>query len=248
MGHDTELPETIKGYLQAFRNPHIPPEKLRELLDAVSGLLDTVAPSEGEFTPKGGWAPQVSAQALQMERALEQVLAEYDAAERKRARYLEARERFMTALRTMGVFMQTMPGLLDAENVVGTGALGEGFEVLADGTVHTPPGRDIGADSGAVERRRAELQDRMIAAVTARQGLMNGTVDALRELLGIGTHQPGIPWVIEELTREDVDTDFAEPFAAAIPIMSDCELKDLLSELVALIGRARTASRVRGAQ
>ncbi|BCK53196.1 hypothetical protein NWFMUON74_09680 [Nocardia wallacei] len=224
--------QIVQGYLQAFGHPEVTREQLQQLLDAVSGFLDTVTARDGEFAPRGGWAPHATADALQLERALELALAERDRDDRARARHREARDRIVAAVLAMRTFGLIMPHLIQTEISIGTTALNEGFEVYVDGTIRPSADPDADICSDHREHRRSELERQMTAAVATRTTLLDSTADALRKHLDLRPENTETSWVIDELTHHDPHTDFVAQFAEAVPLLPDCDLKHLLARLV----------------
>ncbi|WP_327142818.1 hypothetical protein [Nocardia sp. NBC_01327] len=233
---EVEPAEGHEKYLRAFRHPAVSRAQLEDLLDAVNGFLDTITPGEGEFVPQGGWAPESTAMAFQIGRAVEQVLTEREQAERELLHRREIRDRLVVALDAVLDCLRSLPDLAEAEIALGTTAVNEGFQVFDDGSVRTTVTQEIGADMGALEARRVELDEQMTAAVSARTGLVDDTADLVRDQLGVA--DVGIPWVILEATRGGLDV--SEPFEFAAHHLPDCELRDLMVQLVTDIELART--------
>ncbi|MCP9622135.1 hypothetical protein FOH10_32300 [Nocardia otitidiscaviarum] len=229
---------THEQYLRAFRHPGVSREQLHDLLDAVNAFLDSITPREGEYVPRGGWAPESTALAFRIGRAVEQVLAERDAAERERRRRREIRDRLVTALDAVLDCLRVLPDLAETEVNLGTTAINEGFQVFEDGSVRTTRAQERGADMGALELRRAELDEQMTDAVARRTGLMNETADVLRERLGVAPDGVGIPWVITAAARGGLD--IVEPFEFAAHHLPTSPLRELVVQLVADIELART--------
>ncbi|MEC3958183.1 hypothetical protein VMT65_34470 [Nocardia sp. CDC153] len=223
-------------YLSAFRHPAVSRDQLRDLLDAVNAFLDTITPKDGEYVPRGGWAPESTAMAFQIGRAVEQVLSEREDADRELVRRRDIRDRLVAALDAVLDCLRTLPELAEAEVQLGTICVNEGFQVYEDGSVRTTPAQELSCDPGLLEQRRAELDEQMTAAVTARNGLMDDTVDLIRERLGVA--DVGIPWVILAATQGGLDV--SEPFEFAAEHLPDCELRDLMVQLVTDIELART--------
>lgn len=228
--------EAHEQYLRAFRHPAVSRDQLRDLLDAVNAFLDTITPKRGEYVPRGGWAPESTAMAFQIGRAVEQVLSEREDADRELVRRRDIRDRLVAALDAVLDCLRTLPELADAEVKLGTICVNEGFQVYEDGSVRTTPMQEAGADAGLLERRRAELDEQMRAAVAARADLVDDTTDLIRERLGVA--EVGIPWVILAATRGGLDV--SEPFEFAAEHLPDCELRDLMVQLVTDIELART--------
>ncbi|GAB2523547.1 hypothetical protein [Nocardia heshunensis] len=228
--------EAHEQYLRAFRHPAVSRDQLRDLLDAVNAFLDTITPKEDEFVPRGGWAPESTAMAFQIGRAVEQVLSEREDAERELVRRRDIRDRLVAALDAVLDCLRTLPELADAEVTLGTICVNEGYQVYDDGSVRTTPAQEISADAGLLELRRVELDEQMTAAVAARNGLMDDTEDLIRERLGVA--DVGIPWVILAATQGGLDV--SEPFEFAADHLPDCELRDLMVQLVTDIELART--------
>ncbi|WP_040814301.1 hypothetical protein [Nocardia concava] len=228
--------EAHEQYLRAFRHPAVSRDQLRDLLDAVNAFLDTITPKDGEFVPRGGWAPASTAMAFQIGRAVEQVLSEREDADRELVRRRDIRDRLVAALDAVLDCLRTLPELAETEVKLGTVCVNEGFQVYEDGSVRTTPAQEIGAEPGLLERRRAELDEQMTAAVAARTGLVEDTTDLIRERLGVA--EVGIPWVILAATRGGLDV--SEPFEFAAEHLPDCELRDLMVQLVTDIELART--------
>ncbi|MEC3914289.1 hypothetical protein [Nocardia sp. CDC160] len=228
--------EAHEQYLSAFRHPAVSRDQLRDLLDAVNAFLDTITPKDGEYVPRGGWAPESTAMAFQIGRAVEQVLSEREDADRELVRRRDIRDRLVAALDAVLDCLRTLPELAEAEVRLGTICVNEGFQVYEDGSVRTTPAQELSSDPGLLEQRRAELDEQMTAAVTARNGLMDDTVDLIRERLGVA--EVGIPWVILAATQGGLDV--SEPFEFAAEHLPDCELRDLMVQLVTDIELART--------
>ncbi|RMI35637.1 hypothetical protein [Nocardia stercoris] len=226
---DASTALTAHDFLETFRNPDLPREHLQQLLTTVSGFLDNLASPAAEAT----------AIALQLERALEQVLAERDAADRARDRRREARDRFLAVMTELRDFMVELPTLLDAEGAIGKAALGEGFEVHSDGGVRTTPDQ-AGVEPGKLELRRVELEEQMVAAIAARTALISDAVDRICELLATYPGSPEGSWVVREVAGFATDLDLAEPFATTIPVLPACSLQDLLIQILAEIDRGRS--------
>lgn len=231
-----EPAEAHEQYLRAFRHSAVSRDQLEDLLDAVNAFLDTITPGEGEFVPQGGWAPESTAMAFQIGRAVEQVLSEREEAERELVHRREIRDRLVVALDAVLDCLRTLPDLAEAEISLGTTAVNEGFQVFDDGSVRTTVAQEIGADLGALESRRAELDEQMTTAVERRTGLIDDTTDLVRDRLGVA--EVGIPWVILEATRGGLDV--SEPFEFAAHHLPDCELRDLMVQLVTDIELARS--------
>ncbi|MEU0539133.1 hypothetical protein [Nocardia sp. NPDC005978] len=223
-------------YLRAFRHSAVSRAQLEDLLDAVNAFLDTITPGEGEYVPEGGWAPESTAMAFQIGRAVEQVLGERAEAERELVHRRDIRDRLVVALDAVLDCLRTLPTLAESEIALGTTAVNEGFQVFDDGSVRTTVTQEFDADLGALERRRAELDDQMTAAVARRTGLIDDTADLVRDRLGVA--DVGIPWVILEATRGGLDV--SEPFEFAAHHLPDCELRDLMVQLVTDIELARS--------
>ncbi|WP_067532892.1 hypothetical protein [Nocardia crassostreae] len=228
--------DTHEQYLRAFRHPAVSRAQLEDLLDAVNGFLDSVTPKDGEFVPQGGWAPESTAMAFQIGRAVEQVLSEREDAEREVVRRRDIRDRLVAALDAVLDCLRTLPDLAEAEVSLGTTAVNEGFQVYEDGSVRTTPQQESFADLGALELRRAELDEQMTTAVARRAGLIDDTLDLVRERLGVA--EVGIPWVILAATQGGLDV--SEPFEFAAHHLPDCELRDLMVQLVTDIELARS--------
>ncbi|MGX1804957.1 hypothetical protein ACWIGI_04525 [Nocardia sp. NPDC055321] len=223
-------------YLRAFRHSAVSRAQLEDLLDAVNAFLDSITPGEGEYVPEGGWAPESTAMAFQIGRAVEQVLSEREEAERELVHRRDIRDRLVVALDAVLDCLRTLPTLAESEIALGTTAVNEGFQVFDDGSVRTTVAQEIDADLGALEHRRAELDDQMTAAVARRTGLIDDTADLVRDRLGVA--DVGIPWVILEATRGGLDV--SEPFEFAAHHLPDCELRDLMVQLVTDIELARS--------
>ncbi|QLY30952.1 hypothetical protein [Nocardia huaxiensis] len=228
--------EAHEQYLRAFRHPAVSRDQLEHLLDAVNGFLDTITPKDGEFVPNGGWAPESTAMAFQIGRAVEQVLAERKSAEREVQHRRDIRDRLVAALDAVLDCLRTLPDLAEAEISLGTTAVNEGFQVFEDGSVRTTPMQEAHADLGALEMRRAELDEQMTAAVTRRTELVDDTTDLVRERLGVA--DVGIPWVILEATQGGLD--ISEPFEFAAHHLPSGELRELMVQLVTDIELARS--------
>ncbi|MEV6770731.1 hypothetical protein AB0N05_19115 [Nocardia sp. NPDC051030] len=233
---EVEPAEAHEQYLRAFRHSAVSRDQLRDLLDAVNGFLDTITPKEGEYVPSGGWAPESTAMAFQIGRAVEQVLSEREDAERELVRRRDIRDRLVAALDAVLDCLRTLPELADAEVSLGTTAVNEGFQVFDDGSVRTTTAQEVDADLGALEARRIELDEQMTAAVSQRNDLIDDTSDLVRERLGVA--DVGIPWVILAATRGGLDV--SEPFEFAAHHLPDCELRDLMVQLVTDIELARS--------
>ncbi|MFC9994300.1 hypothetical protein [Nocardia sp. NPDC127526] len=233
---DGEPVDTHEQYLRAFRHPAVSRAQLEDLLDAVNGFLDSVTPKDGEFVPQGGWAPESTAMAFQIGRAVEQVLSEREDAEREVVRRRDIRDRLVAALDAVLDCLRTLPDLAETEVSLGTTAVNEGFQVYEDGSVRTTPAQEVLADLGALESRRAELDEQMTTAVSRRTGLIDDTLDLVRERLGVA--DVGIPWVILAATQGGLDV--SEPFEFAAHHLPDCELRDLMVQLVTDIELARS--------
>ncbi|WP_071343384.1 hypothetical protein [Nocardia seriolae] len=228
--------EAHEQYLRAFRHPAVSRDQLRDLLDAVNAFLDTITPKDGEFVLRGGWAPESTAMAFQIGRAVEQVLSEREDADRELVRRRDIRDRLVAALDAVLDCLRTLPELAEAEVKLGTTCVNEGFQVFDDGSVRTTPAQEAAADPGLLERRRAELDEQMTAAVAIRAGLVDDTTDLIRERLGVA--DVGIPWVILAATRGGLDV--SEPFEFAAEHLPDSELRDLMVQLVTDIELTRT--------
>ncbi|WP_067695198.1 hypothetical protein [Nocardia jejuensis] len=233
---EAEPAEAHEEYLEAFRQPGVSHDQLRDLLDAVNGFLDTITPKEGEYVPTGGWAPESTAMAFQIGRAVEQVLSEREDAEQELLRRREIRDRLVAALDAVLDCLRTLPELAEAEVSLGTTTVNEGFQVYEDGSVRTTPDQEIDADLGALEARRADLEEQMTAAVAHRNALVDDTTDLVRERLGVA--DVGIPWVILAATQGGLDV--SEPFEFAAHHLPDGELRDLMVQLVTDIELARS--------
>ncbi|MBY8860826.1 hypothetical protein K7711_30430 [Nocardia sp. CA2R105] len=236
---EIDLSVTLEQYLQVFRQPGLGRDELQSLRESVGHFLDIATPAEGRELMRGAIAPDSLSLALQLERALDHALAERDAAEREHQRRVDIRARMIAAMDTLDGFMRDMPGLAKKEIAVGTLVLDEGFELLEGGLVRLSESQEAAADpeSGALEERRAELEERMSAAVAARAELMLSTITALREALGYSADGTGMPWVIAELAADGLDV--AEPFAGTAAILPECPLKDLLTQIIADAALAR---------
>lgn len=228
--------EAHEQYLRAFRHPAVSRDQLRDLLDAVNAFLDTITPKDGEFVLRGGWAPESTAMAFQIGRAVEQVLSEREDADRELVRRRDIRDRLVAALDAVLDCLRTLPELAEAEVKLGTTCVHEGFQVFDDGSVRTTPAQEAAADPGLLKRRRAELDEQMTAAVAIRAGLVDDTTDLIRERLGVA--DVGIPWVILAATRGGLDV--SEPFEFAAEHLPDSELRDLMVQLVTDIELTRT--------
>ncbi|MFI1915657.1 hypothetical protein [Nocardia sp. NPDC020380] len=228
--------EAHEQYLRAFRHPAVSREQLQGLLDAVNGFLDSITPREDELPPAGGWAPESTAMAFQIGRAVEQALAEREDAERELLRRRDIRDRLVAALDAVLDCLRTLPELAEAEIRLGTTAVDEGFQVFEDGSVRTTVEQEFGADLGVLEARRHELDEEMTIAVTRRTELIDDTTDLVRERLGVA--EVGIPWVILAATQGGLDV--SEPFEFAAHHLPDCELRDLMVQLVTDIELARS--------
>ncbi|BEK92003.1 hypothetical protein [Nocardia seriolae] len=228
--------EAHEQYLRAFRHPAVSRDQLRDLLDAVNAFLDTITPKDGEFVLRGGWAPESTAMAFQIGRAVEQVLSEREDADRELVRRRDIRDRLVAALDAVLDCLRTLPELAEAEVKLGTTCVNEGFQVFDDGSVRTTPAQEAAADPGLLKRRRAELDEQMTAAVAIRAGLVDDTTDLIRERLGVA--DVGIPWVILAATRGGLDV--SEPFEFAAEHLPDSELRDLMVQLVTDIELTRT--------
>lgn len=233
--HDPAV--TREQYLRAFRQPGVSREQLHDLLDAVNVFLDTVTPRDGEYVPQGGWAPESTAMAFQIGRAVEQVLAERDEADREQWRRREIRDRLVTALDAVLDCLRDLPDLAEAEVDLGNTAIREGFQVFEDGSVRTTRAQERGADMGELESRRAELDERMTEAVTKRTGLMNETAEVVREQLGVAPDGVGIPWVLVAAAKGGLDV--SEPFEFAAHHLPTSPLRELVVQLVADIELAK---------
>jgi hypothetical protein len=234
-----DLSITLEQYLQVFRQPELGREELQSLRESVGRFLDIAVPSEGQDLLRGAIAPNSLSLALQLERALDHALAERDAAEREHQRRVDIRARMISAMDTLDDFMRDMPGLAKKEIAVGSMVLDEGFELLEGGLVRISESQEAAPDfePAVLEDRRAELEERMSAAVGARADLMVATVAALREALGYSLDGTGMPWVIAELATDGLDV--AEPFASTAAILPECQLKDLLTQIIADAALAR---------
>lgn len=232
--------EAHEQYLRAFRHPAVSRDQLRDLLDAVNAFLDSITPKQGEFVPNGGWAPESTAMAFQIGRAVEQVLSEREDADRELVRRRDIRDRLVAALDAVLDCLRSLPELAEQEVSLGTVAVNEGFQVFEDGSVRTTVAQEVDADVGLLELRRAELDDQMTAAVAARTGLIDDTTDLVRERLGVA--DVGIPWVILAATQGGLDV--SEPFEFAAHHLPDGELRDLMVQLVTDIELARTLEEV----
>ncbi|WP_067720433.1 hypothetical protein [Nocardia yamanashiensis] len=233
---EVDSAQAHEQYLRAFRHPAVSRGQLQGLLDAVNGFLDTVTPRDGEFVPQGGWAPESTAMAFQIGRAVEQALAEREEAERELLRRRDIRDRLVAALDAVLDCLRSLPDLTEAEVSLGTTAVNEGFQVYDDGSVRTTPAQESGADPGLLEARRAELDEQLMTLVTRRNDLMDDTTDLVRERLGVA--EVGIPWVILAATQGGLDV--SEPFEFAAEHLPDCELRDLMVQLVTDIELARS--------
>ncbi len=236
---EIDLSVTLEQYLQVFRQPGLCREELQSLRESVGHFLDIATPQEGRELLRGAIAPDSLSLALQLERALDHALAERDAAEREHQRRVDIRTRMIAAMDVLDGFMRDMPGLAKKEIAVGTLVLDEGFELLEGGLVRISEAQEAasGVELGALEGRRAELEERMSAAVAARADLMLSTIAALREALGYSADGTGMPWVIAELAADGLDV--AEPFAGTAAILPECQLKDLLTQIIADAALAR---------
>lgn len=223
-------------YLRAFRHPAVSCAQLRDLLDAVNAFLDTVTPRDGEFVPQGGWAPESTAMAFQIGRAVEQVLSEREDSERELMRRRDIRDRLVAALDAVLDCLRNLPDLAEAEVALGTVAVSEGFQVYEDGSVRSTPAQERCTDPAVLELRRLELDEQMTAAVSARLGLLDDTVELVRERLGIA--DVGIPWVI--LAAAQGGLDVSEPFEYAAHHLPDGELREMMVQLVTDIELARS--------
>lgn len=229
-GHDDPA-ATHEQYLRAFRHPGVSREQLKDLLDAVDGFLDSITPRDGEEAPQGGWAPESTALAFQIGRAVEQVLAERDAADRERMRRREIRDRLVTALDAVLDCLRALPDLAEVEVTLGNAAITEGFQVYEDGSVRTSPAQERGADLGELEQRRVELDEQMTDAVARRTGLMNETAEVVRDQLGVAPDGIGLPWVLVAAAKGGLD--ISEPFEFAAHHLPTSPLRELVVQLVA---------------
>ncbi|MFI6871194.1 hypothetical protein [Nocardia sp. NPDC050406] len=229
---------THEEYLRAFRQPGVSSQQLHDLLDAVNVFLDTVTPREGEYVPHGGWAPESTALAFRIGRAVEQVLAEREEADRERVRRREIRDRLVTALDAVLDCLRALPDLAEVEVDLGSTAIHEGFQVYEDGSVRTTRAQERGADMGELESRRAELDELMTEAVAKRTGLMNDTAEVVREQLGVAPDGVGIPWVLVAAAKGGLD--ISEPFEFAAHHLPTSPLRELVVQLVADIELANT--------
>ncbi|WP_216895388.1 hypothetical protein [Nocardia alni] len=239
MSDEIDLSVTLEQYLRVFRQPELTRGQLESLYESVELFLDEIIPRAGEILPQGDLNQESVSLALQLERALEHALAERDAADREYERRVEIRGRMVAALDTLDDFMRQMPVLAKREIAIGTAALDEGFELRDGGAVRIAPAQDE-SDPGALELRRADLEEQFTAAVAARGELMRSTIETLRDRLGFSADGTGIPWVLRELATSGLDV--AEPFAGTASILPECALKDLLRQIIADVELARTAA------
>lgn len=225
----------IERYRQTALNPLVPRAASEELLAAMNRLVEATTPD-----------PHVSAVlnssrtrplALGIKRAIEEALAERDAADRAEPRRRELRERVDTALSTMTGCISRMQELERTRSKIETAARKRGFAVNPDGTVNLgQQHKRSGEVSDDVGKQRARYEHQMMSVQADMTQVQEHTVDTIRERLG--ADEPGIPWAILECARGGFDLGATFESGARLPASP---LRDLMEQLAAHAAWAKAA-------
>jgi hypothetical protein len=230
-GDDAAAAERVR---QTARNPLVPRDAPETLLAALTRLVQGV-PQPGA-ADKLGW-PATAQVAGRLKRAVEEGLAERDAADRAEPRRVELPERVNAALSAVTDCIDRMRALERQKAAIETAATEDGFVVNPDGSIRPEPqGTPPGGAGDDVQVRRLRLEHRMMSTLADVVSLQVDAVDTVRERLG--ADQPGIPWVILECARGGHDLGPVFQAGAQLPASP---LRELMEELAAAAGQAKAA-------
>lgn len=220
---------------QTARNPLVPRDAPEALLAVLDRLVETSVPEPGE--PASLSFSATARIALHLRRAVEEGLAERDAADRAEPRRAELPERVSAALSAVTDCIDGMRLLERRKTEIEAAANRAGFLVNPDGSIRPEPqGVPPGQDSDDVAVRRLRFEHRMMSTLSDTVSLQISTVDTVRERLG--ADQPGTPWVILECARGG--HDLGPVFAAGAQLPAS-PLRDLMEQLADQAAQARAA-------
>ncbi|MDI3313956.1 MAG: hypothetical protein QJR12_06640 [Mycobacterium sp.] len=225
----------IERYRQTALNPLVPRSASEELLAAMNRLVEATTPDPR--LPAALNFSRTRPLALGIKRAIEEALAERDAADRAEPRRRELPARVDGALSAMTGCISRMQELERTRSGIETAARQQGFAVNPDGTVslsdqHDRPG-ELADD---VSRQRARYEHQMMSVQAEMMQVQERTVTTIRERLG--ADEPGIPWVILECARGGFDLSATFESGAQLPASP---LRDLMERLAVDTARAKAA-------
>ncbi|MBS4727215.1 hypothetical protein MSM1_02165 [Mycobacterium sp. SM1] len=225
----------IERYRQTALNPLVPRRASEELLAAMNRLVEATTPDPRLPGPLN--FSRTRPLALGIKRAIEEALAERDAADRAEPRRRELPERVGGALSAMTGCISRMQELERTRSGIETAARAQGFAVSADGTVSLgEEHRRAGAIGDDLGRQRARYEHQMMSVQAEMMQVQERAVTAIRERLG--ADEPGIPWVILECARGGFDLSATFESGARLPASP---LRDLMERLAADTARAKAA-------
>jgi hypothetical protein len=225
----------IERYRQTALNPLVPRAASAQLLAAMNRLVEATTPDPD--LPAVLNFSRTRPLALGIKRAIEEALAERDAADRAEPRRRELPERVDAALSAMTGCISRMQELERTRSDIETAAHKQGFAVNADGTVSLGQRhKRTGEVSDDVGRQRARYEHRMMSVQADMMQVQEHTVATIRERLG--ADEPGIPWVVLECARGGFDLSATFESGAQLP---PSPLRDLMERLAADAARANAA-------
>ena len=232
-GDDAAAAERVK---QTARNPLVPRDAPEALLAALDRLIDASVPEPG--APASVSFFSVSARvAVRLRRAVQEGLAERDAADRAEPRRIELPERVRAALSAVTDCIDGMRALERRKVEIETAATQHGFIVDSDGSIGVAPqSMPPTDDDDEVQVRRARFEHEMMSTLADIVALQVSTVDTVRERLGADL--PGVPWAVLECARGGHDLGPAFEAGAQLPASP---LRDVMEQLAAAAAQAKAA-------
>ncbi|MBO0866150.1 MAG: hypothetical protein J2P16_13885 [Mycobacterium sp.] len=231
-GDDAAAAERVK---QTARNPLVPRDAPEALLAALNRLIDASVPEPA--APVSLNFSVTARVAVRLKHAVEQGLAERDAADRAEPRRVELPERVRAALSAVTDCIDGMRALERRKVEIETAAVQDGFIVDSDGSIDVAPQSMPSIDDDdEVHVHRARLEHEMMSTLADIVALQVNTVDTVRERLG--ADQPGTPWVVLECARGGHDLGPAFEAGAQLPASP---LRDVMEQLAAAAAQAKAA-------
>jgi hypothetical protein len=229
-GDDAAAAERVK---QTARNPLVRRDAPEALLAALNRLIDASVPDPG--APASVSFSVTARVAVRLKRAVQEGLAERDAADRAEPRRVELPERVRAALSAVTDCIDGMRALERRKVEIETAATQHGFIVDSEGSIGVAPqSMPSSDDDDEVQVRRARFEHEMMSTLADIVALQVSTVDTVRERLGADL--PGVPWVVLECARGGHDLGPAFEAGAQLPASP---LRDVMEQLAAAAAQAK---------
>lgn len=220
--------ETAARIKAMCADPKTPLDVIQRLQDSVDRFMEAARVDTDDLAgsdPDG--APRTTALSTRIKLAIEEGLAERDAAERR----VQVPERVATVCAALRGCAVDMSRLYQDEADTLEDVLADGFTVYSDGTVTIPLElADVTPDWVSLESSRARHEGVLATLTAEREQVQQDAITSIQERLGASPDGRGIPWVITECAVLGIDL---APMFAAGAGMPESPLKRLMVHLTA---------------